>query len=187
MANEQNLRKTTPEQAREMGKKGGQAKSLAKKLINRKYCNSRCPLFVNCWAKHVSYTLYEKVVAKAVKKKWPEKEINKIQVECALKKLPTSVIEGAKRIILDGEEGFNNEMMEQVMRLKSDLAKPDAPPRFRERYLHQLRETKKSIFGDKSRIETNKGELTAEDFAKAYEEHKADQKKIAEQKKKAKK
>lgn len=164
---------TNSEQAAEMGRKGGLSRSLAKKMINRQFCTSTCPMFSNCWAKHTAHSLYETVVKKAEEDGWSEKSINSLKPECALKNLPTQVIEGSKRIILDGEAGFNNEMMEQVMRLKNDLLISNMSPRDRERYLFQLRETKKSIYGDKSRIESDlKGVLTAEDFAVAYDDHK---------------
>ncbi len=172
MGNEDNLKKiTSTEQARKLGAKGGRARTLAKKLINRKFCNSKCPLFNNCWAKHTAYNLHEKAVKQAEKDGWPEEKIKKLKPECALRNLPTQIIEGAKRIIIDGETGFNNEMMEQIMRYKNDIMIGNITPREREKYLYQLRETKKSIYGDKSRIEglPKEKSLTPDDFAEAYE------------------
>ena len=172
MGNEGNLKKiTTTEQARKLGAKGGRSRSLAKKLINRKFCLSSCPLFNNCWAKHTSHSLHEKAIKQADQNKWPEEEIRKLKPQCALKNLPTQVIEAAKLIILDGESGFNNEMMEQIMRYKNDIMIGKITLREREKYLYQLRETKKSIYGDKSRIEglPKEKSLTADDFAEAYE------------------
>ena len=170
MAKEDLVPITTTEQAKKLGAKGGKSRSLAKKLINRKFCISSCPMFSNCWAKHTSYSLCEKAIEKATKDNWPEADIKKLKPECALKNLPSQVIEGAKRIIIDGEEGFNNEMMEQIMRYKNDLMIGVITTKLRERYLHQLRETKKSIYGDKSRIEgtIDKNVITADDFAEAY-------------------
>lgn len=176
---------TTTEQAKRLGSAGGKAKTLAKKMINRKYCNSKCPLFNTCWAKHTSYSLYERAIEKAKEEKWDIDEIKKLKIICALKSLPSQVIEGATRIIQDGEEGFNSEMMEQIMRLKYDIMIGKVTIRNRERYLYQLRETKKSIYGDKSRIEgINKEGLTAEDFAVCYDEHKKQQKEAEEKKNK---
>lgn len=162
---------TTTAQAKRLGAKGGRSRSLAKRMIHIKFCTSKCPLFNNCWAKHTSHTIHEKAIEKAEKDNMPEKEIKNLKPNCALKTLPTQVIEGAKRIILDGEAGFNNEMMEQIMRLKNDLMIGNVTPRDRERYLLQLRDTKKSIYGDKSRIEgsIDKNVITADDFAEAYE------------------
>jgi len=183
--NPSKLRKLTTQQAREIGSKGGRVRSLAKKLINRKFCNYGCPLYTNCWAKHTSHALHEKAVAKAIKEGWKEKEIQAIKIECSLKKMPSQVIEGTKRIILDGEEGFNNEMMEQIMRLKNDILIGNVGPKSRERYMYQLRETKKSIFGDKSRLEANVNQdtITADDFAIAYDEHKKNEKEAEKVKK----
>ncbi len=174
MANERNLKPgfiTNTEQAKKLGAKGGRSKSLAKKLINRKNCAKGCPLFSNCWAKHTSHNLHEKAIEQAEKDNWPEEEIRKLKPQCALKNLPTQIIEGAKRIIIGGELGFNNEMMEQIMRYKNDIMIGNITPREREKYLYQLRETKKSIYGDKSRIEgiSKEKSLTADDFAEAYE------------------
>ena len=170
MGEEHLIKITTTEQAKKLGKKGGQARTLAKKMINRKFCTSTCPLFNNCWAKHISHSLKDKAIEKAKEEGVSEKEIKKIKPLCALKKMPSQVIEGTKRIILGGEEGFNQEMMEQVMKLKNDII-INASPRDRERYLHQLRETKKSIYGDKSRIEgiPKNNIITAADFAEAYD------------------
>ena len=161
---------TTTERAKELGAMGGKVNSLAQKMINRKFCYSTCPMYNNCWAKHTSHSLYEMAIEKAEKSNIPQEEIKKIKPLCALKSLPSQVIEGTKRIILDGEEGFNNEMMEQIVRYKRDIIIGTVTPREREKYLYQLRETKKSIYGDKTKIEglpENKG-LTAEDFATAY-------------------
>lgn len=171
MANIENLNPiTSQKQARELGAKGGKSKSLAKTLINRKFCNSGCRMFNNCWAKHTSYSILEKVKQQAKEDVWHEDDIKKLKAACALKELPSQVIEGAKRIILGGEEGFNNEMMEQVMRLKNDIIIGDVTPKSRERYLYQLREVKKSIFGDKNRFEglPDRNVISAEDFVNAY-------------------
>ena len=162
---------TSTAQAKKLGAKGGRSKSLAKKMINRKNCAKGCPLFSNCWAKHISHSLHETAIEKAEEEGWPEEDIRKLKPQCALKSLPSQVIEATKRIIIDGEAGFNNEMMEQIMRYKNDIIIGVVTPRLREKYLYQLRETKKSIYGDKNRIEGLPKEkvLTADDFAEAYE------------------
>lgn len=177
MPNVEKYKITSTERAKELGSIGGKVNSLAQKLINRRFCNPKCPMFNNCWAKHIAYSTHAAAVKKAHKEGWAEDDIEKIKRDCALKKLPSQVVEGAKRIILGGEEGFNIEMMEQITRLKNDLMIGTVTPRDRERYIYQLKEVKKSIYGDKNRIEANisKESLTAEDFAVAYEEHKKKQ------------
>lgn len=172
-----NLRKITSEQARKIGSKGGSASTLAKKMINRKFCTSSCPLYNTCWAKHTAHSLYDKAVEEAERQGWDKKEIRRLKPECALKRLPSQAIQRAQRFIVDGEDGFNQEIMETLNRL-GDKLMLNPTSKDLERYMKELRETKKALYGDKSRVDhTTKGEgiswmSLAQEWEKVKEEEK---------------
>ena len=154
---------TSTKQAQWMGRKGGRSRSIAKKLIHRKFCNSSCPLWLTCWAKHVSETVAKK----------EEEETGTYKPRCALKELPSQTVERTVRLIKEGENGFHQEMIEQLVRFGNDIGvSPSVTAR--EKYLFQLREVLKVIYGDKRRFEgkIDTNVLTAEHFAVAYNESK---------------
>lgn len=162
---------TSRRQAQEMGSKGGKSRSLAKKLANRTLCNSSCPIWVLCWAKPVAQSRLEKEREEAKKKGIKGKELGKIRAKCALKEYPPRTIERAAQILTKGEPGFEQEIMTTMLRLGNDLDL-DRSAKAKERYLYQLRENKKSIFGDKKRIQADikTTGLTADDLADIYGE-----------------
>jgi hypothetical protein len=69
----EDLKPLTSEQAQKIGRKGGQATSIAKKLSKRTKCNINCPIYEKCWAQPYSKTQYEG--------------------QCALKKMPERLTE----------------------------------------------------------------------------------------------
>lgn len=173
MANEQNLQTDkykikTSEEAQKRGRNGGKSRSLAKKLSKRKYCNSTCPIYDRCWAKHTAQSIAKKQEEDNKKKGI----IEIIKAPCAIKNLPSRVIERTMRLINDGEDGFIQEILDTMIRLGSDLDIQN-DSNAKERYLYQLRENLKSIFGSKSKFEgkVESESLTASHFAQAYQEH----------------
>lgn len=173
---------TSTERAKEIGSKGGKSSSLAKKMINRKFCTSSCPLWNTCWAKHTAHTLYDEAVAKAYRDGWDKKEIRKLKPECVLKKLPSQVIQRSKRFIVDGEEGFNAEMTEIINRYADKIMLNPTAKDF-EKYMRELRETKKAIYGDRSRIDaTSKGEqISGFDFISEWKKVREEEKQEGEE------
>jgi len=162
MANPDNLKKiTSTKRARELGSKGAKAGTIRQKLNSRKYCYDTCPLWETCWAKYIS--LAEQV----------DKELKK--AECALKKTSPRILDRTIKLLHDGEDGFDKEIIDTLLRLATDYeTKGDAESR--EKLLGTLLGVKKSLYGDKRRIDANlKGDmdvkLTAADLAKAYKEH----------------
>lgn len=154
---------TSSEQAQKMGKKGGQNRSLRKKLSQRKNCNEECPLWINCWAKPISLS--------------KQKQNKSKHAKCVLKNMPIKIIERAERILLYGEEGFNMEIINTLLRFANQMDITDTPANIRD-YLDELRKTKESIYGKKQRVEAKVEEnlhngskiLTAADFNRAYQE-----------------
>ena len=163
MANNSNLipmNRMTEEQQRELARKGGSTRSLAKKLAQRKYCNAKCPIYPTCWAKHIS-------LSKASDESENQKKM--VRPMCNLKEWPSRIQEHTITLLQRGEEGFNDIMMDTLLRLSVEIADKKNVPNL-SKYLYELRETKKAIYGDKRRIEGSlKTGPTAEDFAEAYE------------------
>jgi len=167
MANEGNLKKIqTSEQAREMGRKGGKASTVRKRLNARKYCEPRCPLWEKCWARYIS--LAEQT----------DKKLKK--AECALKKTSSRILDRTIKILYDGEDGFDSEIIATLLRLATDY-ETKGDEEAREKLLGTLMGVKKSLYGDKRRIDAKiKGDLevrlTAKDFAEAWKEYKEGEK-----------
>ena len=96
------LFETNQERAKELGRKGGKTKTIAKALINRKKCEIKCPLFDKCNVKYLSEKQFEG--------------------QCALKQLPQKIQQRSINAIIKGKEGINNILIELLleMSIKSD-------------------------------------------------------------------
>lgn len=169
MANNHNLIHVTSERARELGSKGGKRQTIAQRMLNRKYCESGCPIFDQCRYKHISHANQQVEFYKAKNNKATKAQLRKIRRKCALKEIPSSQQERILRFTLEGEEGIHKDLIDTVSRL-ADLVEEE-PTAFNLRaYAKQLTEMHKCIYGDKHRIEGKVDTLTAQDFSDAYEE-----------------
>jgi len=159
MHNEENLvpiKELSKEKAMELGRKGGLKKTLNKKLGQRKICNNKCPIFHTCWAKYM------------------DNKDDKGRQKCNLKEMPSRVVARTVRLIQEGEQGFNQELIETLLRLGSELETNPDREKSRERYLRQAIEVKKAVFGTKTQIEgeLKTPDLSAKDFAEAWKKAK---------------
>ena len=107
MANQENLKiiRSTA-RAREVGRKGGLVRSKAKTLNRRKYCTKSCPLYP-CWAE-------------VLKTQYPVKGKNKYY--CPLKRMPKSIQRKTTDMMSRGEEGFNQQLINLLIRWGNDVA-----------------------------------------------------------------
>lgn len=150
-----------PEKKRAASAKGGRANTLCNRLSKRKWCNSGCPLFP-CYFQGMS------------KSKFRDDKTGKYL--CALKEFPERVQRRTLDLYTGGESGFDKQMVENMISLgvKADR---DGSSKEERAYLRDLIDTKKSIFGDKQRIEATVSEVTDEDFRKTYNEMMEEKKK----------
>jgi hypothetical protein len=173
-----NLIRTSPEQAREFGRRGGSVSTLSKKLSNRKHCNENCPLWVTCWARHVSIARRELEQRQEGERAAKEaREPAKIKARCALKEMPSRTVQMAVKVSIGGEEGFNQEIMENLLRYASSVEL--APNRKDDATLIRLLiDAKKAIFGDRRKIDAtvqDNGALTADRFRELWQKVKAEE------------
>lgn len=156
------------EEHRSICAKGGRTVTIARKMGTRDYCNSTCPMWNGCWARSASIAQYDKDYDAALKKGATEKELKKLKPKCALKNLPEQAQQRTWRLVTEGEAGFKLEIIDQLQRLGNELS-INPTPRTRERYLYQLRECMKAIYGDRKRIDANvKADVSAESLNEAY-------------------
>ncbi len=196
MSNLQNLRAFSPQQARKYGSKGGSVNSIAQKMRRRELCCDKCPMWDNCWAKHEAESLHQtalnKIKAnKKTSKKEKTKLISKQKKKCYLKQVDPKIQERTFRLLSKGEEGFIEEMQDVLTKLGMILMRKTDSNAYKE-YLKEIRETHKSIFGDKRRFEgkIDGDALSATSFAaawKAVKDEEAKEKKVTPTKPKVKK
>ena len=177
MANNKNLPTLTSKRAQEIGSIGGKKQTIAQKMLNRKYCNTQCPIYEQCRYKHISHANHEAELdnarAKGIKK---QSQLRKIKKKCALKQIPFSQQERILRFTLEGEEGIHRDLIDTVSRL-ADLVEQDPSPFNLRSYAKQLTEMHKCIYGDKHKIESKvEGAVSADDFADAYADFKKNEK-----------
>ena len=133
MANDHNLipiSSRTPAERQEIARKGGKTVSIYQKVNKMRLCRPKCPIYDKCWARPI------KVLDDKGRKR------------CALNTMTERIKRRTVRLLQDGEEGFNAEIIEMLTRLSVDLDLQN-DPKAKERALYQLRECKKAIFGDK--------------------------------------
>ena len=119
------------------GSKGGQSRSMAKKLARRKYCSPRCPYFEDCLYAPTAYS--------------ENNRDNRGKYPCLFRQMPAKVQKFHLRCT-DGEEGFDNMLRDlQKELMEMELVNPSKTGKAS--LMHQIRENKKAIFGDKRRYE----------------------------------
>ena len=166
MANEGNLMPMT----REKQVRGGRSRSLTKKLINRQFCNRKCPIYNQCRYKHISKARHLKEVKDAMEAGVSDKIIKKMKPRCLLKTISSTQQERILRFTLEGEEGINKDLIDSVSKLSELIMKKPKPGDIKS-YLYEVRELKKAIYGERKKIESKiEGKLTAELFATAYKQ-----------------
>ena len=145
-------------------------------MLNRKYCESGCPIFHQCRYKHISYANQQAELEKARNNKATKAQLRNIRKKCALKQIPSAQQERILRFTLEGEEGIHRDLIDTVSRL-ADLVEQDPSPFNLRSYAKQLTEMHKCIYGDKHKIESKvEGAVNADDFANAYEEFQKNEK-----------
>ena len=126
----------TPEEARIYGRKGGSRSSSKKKfaasLRNIRKCSDKCPMYP-CWAFPLTM------------------EGAKFEGKCALKEFSPQFQNTTVDLYLKGERGFNRQMVEILCRtgVKVTTTEEDY------KHLDYLISVKKSIFGDKNKVEAD--------------------------------
>ena len=129
----------TKETAPKAGKKGGMVKSDYKKLIHRKYCSPSCPFFDKCPL--MPLAMKETITLKDGRVKHP----------CLLKQSPLTVQRTIKRLFLDDEEGFLDELKEAIFLLKSKASGSDIKEWVK--YVETLIKAQNVIYGQKIKEE----------------------------------
>jgi hypothetical protein len=152
--------KFTKEECVAGGKTITKKKRIANCLRSRKYCNAGCKLWNSCNVKYVSDSQFDGC--------------------CALKNLPLKLQNRAVKLILKGEEGIDKLLMELWLGLATDS---DLNESSRRKVFYDLIALKKSVFGDKQRLEAkSEGSFTIEDIRKVLQKTKKEE--IDEQKSK---
>ncbi len=143
-----------PERQRLSATKGGKAKSVCKALNKRKWCNGKCPIYP-CFAEPFGQKkLRDEVTGKT---------------KCALKQMPSKLQKLVSDLYGKGEVGFNSQIIERLTELGVNSSSSNDPKEMR-LFLRDLIEAKKSVFGDKQRIEANVNAITSVDFKDAFDE-----------------
>lgn len=153
----------TTANAQEIGSHGGQVISLRKQLNGRQHCEPECALYMQCFmragAQEQKKQLIEQQIRQATKEITDEKELKRktakirttTRVPCRLKKAPEKIQDYMFAFHSEGEEGFHHVMLDVLMRMSEKMEENGgATTVMLERFLSQLRETKKSIYGTKS-------------------------------------
>ena len=124
------VHKLTKADNRKGGKSRSKRKAIANSLKNRKYCNTRCPLFP-CFAEPLSHEKYSG--------------------ECALKKFPYNLQKKVIDLFLKGEQGMNTQIMHMLIEVSKGFDKSTWSDQ--RRIMYDWASMKKAIYGDKSRVE----------------------------------
>jgi len=114
--------------AKEAGKRGGSMETPAKTFGKIRKCTKKCPIFP-CFAMPMSKDKYDN--------------------NCALKKLPKKITDRTFKIMLKGEEGLNTVLLQ----ILADVGFSSISTKDKRAFLHDTISVKKSIYGDKSRVE----------------------------------
>jgi len=157
--NDQNLISEAHKLTLEDRKKGGRSKSIAKRLRDRKYCSSNCPLWDGCFLKSIAHQKEQRVNGKAI---------------CLLKTSTLRSQDRVNRVLKEGKAGLVLELQENLLRLSHEV---DLHPEIDtiKDYLKEIREAIGIIHGTKSQIEANvSGGLTYDSFITALKGGKND-------------
>ena len=113
----------------------------------------------------------ERRIAKGTNTEFKTKKPRKI---CYLKNAPNDMVRTTLSFIEDGEDAFNKELTRLTMRLKQITNFKDN--RELTMLLRELRENKKSIYGDRRRItaKVDGSQIDAERIRKIFEEGKGE-------------
>ena len=124
------------------GKKGGAAKTDWKKVSKRKYCSMNCPFFDRC---PLAPLAMQEVVIKADGRK---------AHPCLLNQASLPVRRAIKRLFLEDEEGFLDELREAIFTLKTKAA-AEGDMRSLNKYIDTLLKAHNILYGQRIRQEGN--------------------------------